>query len=330
MARPDKLPFWNTGGANRTEPSDGKKSEGWTLNEIPPASWFNYWQNKVREWIQHLDGTLPMAGDGTDGDVTIAGTVTLTRDMYYLTLTVPNTAILDTAGFRVFASQSITVETGGIIRRNGNAASGVTGGSIHDATIASLAGGLNGGAGGSGAAAPGVAGASATNGLGGGGGKGGDITGLYSGGAAGSANAPAANKGGFRHQPWLGYLLCPNASSSLEFLRGGAGGGGGACNTAGQDGGGGGGGGGVVILCSPSITVAGQVQARGGVGADASGGEASGGGGGGGGLIIAVGRNIDTTAGLIDTTGGSGGDRSGTTSEDGVAGSTGTYIPFTV
>ena len=62
-------------------------------------------------------------GDGSDGDVTIAGTITLTRDMYYNNLVIPTGTILDPAGYRVFVKG--TISGIGTIRRNGNAGSSV-------------------------------------------------------------------------------------------------------------------------------------------------------------------------------------------------------------
>ena len=47
-------------------------------------------------------------GSGSDGDVTITGTTTLTRDMFYDNLVVDSTGILNTASFRVFAKTSLT------------------------------------------------------------------------------------------------------------------------------------------------------------------------------------------------------------------------------
>ena len=67
-------------------------------------------------------------GDALDGDVTVAdgATVTLTRDMYYGTLTVTGT--LRPAGFRVFAKTSVVVSSGGRIENDGLSASGATAG----------------------------------------------------------------------------------------------------------------------------------------------------------------------------------------------------------
>ena len=65
-----------------------------------------------------------MYGDGSDGDVTIAGTVTLTRDMYYNNLVIPTATILDPAGYRFFVKG--TMSGTGTIRRNGNAGGNAT------------------------------------------------------------------------------------------------------------------------------------------------------------------------------------------------------------
>lgn len=54
-------------------------------------------------------------GDKSDGDVTINGTTTLTRDMFYDNLTVEGT--LNTASFKVFVGGTLTVN--GVIQCNG-------------------------------------------------------------------------------------------------------------------------------------------------------------------------------------------------------------------
>ena len=62
-------------------------------------------------------------GDGSDGDVTIAGTVTLTRDMSYRTLTITGANKIVTAGFRLRAQVlDLSGANAGAIQRNGNAA----------------------------------------------------------------------------------------------------------------------------------------------------------------------------------------------------------------
>jgi len=54
MPAPPKLPSWATGAASILEPSDGKKAQGWVPGEQPPASFFNYWQNLVGQWVADL------------------------------------------------------------------------------------------------------------------------------------------------------------------------------------------------------------------------------------------------------------------------------------
>jgi len=56
MTKPaGNLPTWNTGLANNTEPNGAKKTLGWEVNEKPASSYFNWWQNKVGEWVSYLD-----------------------------------------------------------------------------------------------------------------------------------------------------------------------------------------------------------------------------------------------------------------------------------
>lgn len=88
MTKPaGNLPTWNTGLANNTEPNGAKKTLGWEVNEKPASSYFNWWQNKVGEWVSYLNGlaaeaftwtglqtfertvtSLPGAGAGTNED----------------------------------------------------------------------------------------------------------------------------------------------------------------------------------------------------------------------------------------------------------------------
>jgi len=57
-------------------------------------------------------------GDGSDGDVTIASTTTLTRDMYYNNLTVNSGIALNTNGYRIFVKGTLT--NNGYIQNNGS------------------------------------------------------------------------------------------------------------------------------------------------------------------------------------------------------------------
>jgi hypothetical protein len=47
------IPTWSTAGTN-IEPSAGKKSQGWVVNERPPAEWLNWLQNSAGAWLQFL------------------------------------------------------------------------------------------------------------------------------------------------------------------------------------------------------------------------------------------------------------------------------------
>ena len=70
-------------------------------------------------------GHIGIYGDGSDGDVTISGDTTLSRDMYYNNLTVNNTKILNTGGFRIFVKN--TLANNGEISRAGIAATNYLG-----------------------------------------------------------------------------------------------------------------------------------------------------------------------------------------------------------
>lgn len=53
MERPDKLPIWASEGAIIEEPLEQKKVKGWGP-ERAYFPFFNYWQNKVYQWIEYL------------------------------------------------------------------------------------------------------------------------------------------------------------------------------------------------------------------------------------------------------------------------------------
>jgi hypothetical protein len=244
-------------------------------------------------------------GYGTDSNVTISGTTTLTRDMFYSNLTLNAGVTLNTAGFRIFVRDTCTIGAGAIIRNDGNAASGTSLGT----------GAPSGTLGGGGAGAPGAVNTSngASNivdSVGGNGGAGG------SGGAGGAATPVTSANGG----PDI-VKTFPNATQGRQLaggiVRGGAGGGGGL-GSGGQAGGGGGGGGGVVMLAAHIITGSGTVQARGGNGGS---GIPGGGGGGGGGCVIVV-TDLAPTGVSFNASGGAG----GSASSVGTAGSPGGVI----
>lgn len=59
--------------------------------------------------VYNTRGGLAVYGPGTDGNVTITGTVVLNRDMYYNNLTVMGGAQLDTNGYRVFVKDTLNM-----------------------------------------------------------------------------------------------------------------------------------------------------------------------------------------------------------------------------
>lgn len=203
-------------------------------------------------------------GDGSDGAVTISGTVSLTRDMQYSSLSVPSGTVLNTNGYRIRCTGSVTVD--GVIANNGqNAAAGVGGAGAPQGT---LPGGGSGGYGAAGAnASPCLYG-------GGGGGEASDpSTGTTSAGGNGGSATPTPS-------------IFPTIGQLTNGSAGGGGGGGGD-----SSGSGGGGAGPILIICQ-SIAGSGSIQTIGGNGN--ANGSYSGGGGGGGIAIIACFTNTFT------------------------------------
>jgi len=247
-------------------------------------------------------------GDGSDGEVTIAaaGTTTLDRDMFYSILTVPDTAILNTGGFRIYATKSVTVANGGTITRAGNPGSGTTAGAINAAGTLGI--GAAGGAGGVGNPGAGGAGTDLSAGypLGGSGGHGGNGS-YFSGGDYGDVTAPVGTKGNVRTLPWA---ACGHAigAGAFSVLAGGGGGGGGSASSGGGNGGAGGGGGGAILIAAPIIVIeaTGTITAQGGNGGNAmvgGGGTSASGAGGGGGAVVLVYHTLIET-GTITVAGG--------------------------
>ena len=72
---------------------------------------------QVGAWPPIDYSSLTFYGDGNDGDVTIAGTTTLSRDMNYNTLTVSGT--LKCNGYKFFVKKFLKVEVGGTIQNDG-------------------------------------------------------------------------------------------------------------------------------------------------------------------------------------------------------------------
>jgi hypothetical protein len=57
MAKPSIVPRWAhlAAAARKVAPSAGKQEQGWDAGEMPPAEFFNWWQNYVGEWAKYLD-----------------------------------------------------------------------------------------------------------------------------------------------------------------------------------------------------------------------------------------------------------------------------------
>jgi hypothetical protein len=215
-----------------------------------------------------IDAPDSVYGTGSDGTVTISANTTLTTDKFYNNLTINSNVVLNTAGYRVFVKNLLTL--------NSNSAIGV--GTANTYTLDTGFSGTGTIAGG------GSTNTAVTNSLGGNS-------------ASQTATAPTVAQGGtgdkttasgYWYQPTQsvkGYVL--NASNTTPlFLRGGAGGSSGA-------------GGGVLIIASRYISVTGTAYF------DAAG--LAGSGGGGGGVIIAISSYASLPAGITtDVTGGTG------------------------
>jgi len=164
---------------------------------------------------------VALFGDASDGNASITGATTLSRDMFYDDLTISSAGILNTASFRIFSNNLLN---NGIVRNNGNngfngengktndISEGPADGGAGGASVVSgsLSGGLSGVAGGNGGlgvsadtvgntGSNGVAGATVTKGLGaigGGKGSGGASSILGNGGSGGIAGSGKAAGGG--------------------------------------------------------------------------------------------------------------------------------------
>ena len=237
-----------------------------------------------------------------DGNVTYAADFTLTRDMYYDTMTVNFGATLYTNGFRIFAN---SIVCNGAIDRSGTNATGTA------ATPALTAGTLGAaGAGGAGGTAAGSAGGASATSLGGAAGAGG----LGSGGAGGLAGTKTDNTAANG-----GLEVFYNANDAkggrnlaAALITGGAGAGGGGGD--GVAGGAGGAGAGIIVICSKSVTGTGAINAKGGNGfSPITGGNKGGGGGAGGGVIVIISENDVSLSGLtLSVAGGLGASGTGT------------------
>lgn len=258
-------------------------------------------------------------GDGSDGNVTISGTTTLARDMYYNNLAVTGT--LNTANFRVFVAG--TFSGNGTVQNNGAGVFSV--GLVPAGPAGAIAAGA--GAAGKTSAGAGTTPAGATFGLGGAGGAGG-TSGANAGGAGAVTTGTEVQGGtGALRDPYNAGLGRRN-SASLSY-GGGSGGGSGGITTGTQTGtdGAGGQGGGNIAISTRLCTFSGAITASGANGSTAAATTGGGGGGGGGGTIVVVTSSVTQTF-TTSAAGGSGGSGTGGSS-NGSSGSVGLVKVFT-
>lgn len=244
-----------------------------------------------------VSGSTPgsaVYGDGSDGNVTISSSASITRDMFYDNLIITNNGDLNTSGYRVFVRGTLT--NNGTIGRPGKD----VGNTIATGGAALSPGTLGGsGAGGTGSTSatplPGINGTSLNHSLGG---SGGDGDSSYTSGDGGIASQASATP------RMLPVALLMTDFPATDSIQGGAAGGGDGTRT----GVGGGSGGGVVMIAAKKIINRGTITARGGSGGGSPGScpvSAGAGGGGGGGVIVLVYSSLEGT-GTISASGGFG------------------------
>ena len=296
------------------------------------------------------------AGDGSDGDVTIAGTTTLTRHMYYNNLTITGTLIA--AGFIVYVKGTIngagTVKfiatpNVGAAGPDGSTGTGGAGGVAQGSYFVSKVGAA-GGKGGSGGPNAGTAGGNAVSALGvagvaGGNGGNGTFSNGGAGGTGGTITIPNFRRGIVSGLTLAGLDIVSGVIG-LYNSDGGAGGGGAGGRSGGTgfggNGGGGGESGGIVMIVANiwagTFTIS-SVGAAGGAGGNSVGSGAGGGAGGAGGSggVALVFYSTKTWTGSYALTGGAGGaagtstgGAGGTNGAAGTTGTTGTSIELTI
>jgi hypothetical protein len=274
-------------------------------------------------------GGTPEFGDGSAGDVTIAGATALTADMFYNNLTVNAGQVLNPAGFIIRVLGTLTIAaTGSISVSGGNgadgAASGVggTGGTAAYSTSPHFNAPTPGGTG------PTEANTGTNNGAAGGvptpyfwgvSGVGLPCVELRPGcGGTSGASHGATGSNGVKSVPTVGYTRGGNGASATLTAN---------CKLGG---GGGGGGGGVIVIYANTIDNAGTISADGGAGGDGinSSTTKSGVGGGGSGGCVALFYRSTTGSGVGTLSAAAGARGSGTygNTSSGSAGEAGTTI----
>lgn len=245
-----------------------------TANAVPIADA----SSTLDSWITQI-----LFGDGSDGNVTISVSTTLTRDMYYNNLAINDGQKITTAGWKIYVKESLTGGTTStaIIERNATTTTGLTGGST---------GGTVSGRGDVGPGFPTVLSW---------GGKGQDATG---------AGAQVAGSCSTTTPPYnviqlLGLIDYTSSSSRAPILANGGGSGGGNSAASGASGGG------LVLVASKDIVGKIQLEAKGANGASSAGG----GGGGFVSLIYLTNNSATVTTDVSGGTGGTGTSQSGQT-----------------
>lgn len=246
-----------------------------------------------------MDGTNTFAGFTTTTGVAPNLVYTLSRDVFATTFSLSTGKTLNTNGFRVFATISLTYA--GALRNDGNNAAGTTPGATNGT---SALGYVQGTAGGGSSATVGTVGVSQiVNGMGGAGGAGGAGSG-----GAGANGGTAATGGGTQ----LRNAIQAFTGVTMASAKIGSGAGGGGAGGDGAAGGTGGGGAGAMLIASPYIDgTGGTLSAQGGNGSNGAGTNQGGGGGGGGGWIVAIYRTL-VTLGTTSVLGGTHGTKTGT------------------
>ncbi len=211
-------------------------------------------------------------GTAADGVVVISANTTLTRNMNYSSLTVNNGVTLETGGYIIFCTGTVTCN-GQIDNSGSPGTSGAAGGPGSPYLFA----GGNGGTAGANGSAPGG--------------------GTAQGGKGGVGDNGITNGGAVVVAPLGAYWL---TALTTNTYGGGSGGGGGSAGGAG-----GGGGGGVVMIFCGALAGSGSITANGGPGPTSPSGTWGSGGGGGG--IVFIACSSSTFTGTITVTGGTGG-----------------------
>lgn len=192
MPQPSTEPRWNTDATNRTDPPSGQKDTGWTPNQVPPSSYFNWWMNLVYEWVLYLKNLASEAFTWTAAHIFTSG-ITVSK----------------TAGVAITATGGTGTGAHGL---NATAGSGVGSYGVRGFTSASVGTGVYGeGSGGNGT---GVAGNGTQFG----------VTGTTDGGTAvrGYATGVGGKAGTFISDNGPGISVLPTGAIGVEVIGDGA------------------------------------------------------------------------------------------------------------